>query len=182
VLLLRWVLDVSNPRWVVAAVLLGVLFCDSIRAFAQGFTEPTGDLFEASGNTVIAEKYLDITEVELVLTGSTYMAHLKMADSLPISVSASLSIEWGMLIDSDRDPGTTGSGRWPLIDNGITVDTFWLVGSLVEMQFVATDIAGLVATALVGLVYLFSPMLLISTLLLWRLRSTREKWRTVWYL
>lgn len=39
----------------------------------------------------------------------------------------------------------------------------------------ATIMAGLVATALVGLIYLFPPMLLISTLPPWRLRSRRKK-------
>jgi len=39
----------------------------------------------------------------------------------------------------------------------------------------ATVMAGLIATALVGLVYLFPPMLLIFTLLPWRLRSRRMK-------
>jgi len=39
----------------------------------------------------------------------------------------------------------------------------------------ATITAGLVASALVGLVYLFPPMFLISTLTPWRLRSRQEK-------
>jgi len=76
-----------------ATVLSGILLSNPSVVFAEIFTDPMGDLFDASGNSVVAEKYPDITEVGLLSIGAAYVANLKMADSLPTSVSGSVSIE-----------------------------------------------------------------------------------------
>jgi len=72
-----------------------------------------------------------------------------------------------------------------ILRNAVKASLYPLIGVLtvstgIQSAFafnseLATVMAGLVATALVGLIYLFTPMLLISTLPPWRLRGRRKK-------
>jgi hypothetical protein len=92
-------------------------------AYGQTFTDPTGDLFDSQGRPATGDSYLDIVEVEMIQTGTTYVGRIKLAGALPTGVSdSSTFIEWDMLIDADQNSGTHSWGPWPLIDNGIGVD------------------------------------------------------------
>jgi len=62
---------------------------------------------------------------------------------------------------------------YPLI--GVLTVSTGIWSALAVNPELTTIAAGLVASALVGLVYLFPPMLLISALLPWRLRSRRRR-------
>ena len=112
-----------RTKWILAAVLLGMIICNLPIAIAETFTDPSSDLFDAQGKSATGEKYIDIVGVELTQTGSTYVAQIRVIDSLPASSpDPSAFFEWDVLIDSDQDIGTHPWGSWALIDNGIGVD------------------------------------------------------------
>jgi len=92
------VIDMSKRRWILTGLLLANLLGHLPFASALAFTDPTNDLFDVNGTPTIGEGYLDIVETEVILTGSTYVARLKMVDSLPTKVSSSVFIEWDMLM------------------------------------------------------------------------------------
>ena len=116
-------LKLFKPSSFLVVLFLGVLLVSPSVACAQTFTDPTGDLFDSQGRPATGDSYLDIVEVEMSQTGTTYVARMKMAGALPTGVSdSSTFIEWDLLIDADQNPGTHSWGPWPLIDNGIGVD------------------------------------------------------------
>lgn len=111
-----------KTKWFLATVLLGVLLLNLPVAIAETFADPSGDLFDTQGKPAIGEKFLDMVEVELTRTESTYIAHIRLLDSPPPAISDSSAFEWDVLIDCDQDMGTHPWGYWALIDNGIGVD------------------------------------------------------------
>jgi len=112
-----------KTKWILATILLIVLLRNLPVAIAETFADPTGDLFDVQGRPAIGEKFVDIVEVELTRTESTYIAQIRVLDSLPASVSdSSAFLEWDVLIDYDQDMGTHPWGSWALVDNGIGVD------------------------------------------------------------
>jgi len=111
-----------KTKWFLATILLGMLLYNLPVAVAETFADPSGDLFDTQGKPAIGEKFVDIVEVELTQTESTFAARIKVLDSLPASVSdSSVFLEWDVLIDYDQDMGTH-PWSWPLIDNWIGVD------------------------------------------------------------
>jgi hypothetical protein len=69
-------------------------------------SDPTGDLFDIQGNKAQGEPFMDMVSAELALVGEEYTAKIDLAGSLPSSIASPGFIEWDLVVDSDRDPGT----------------------------------------------------------------------------
>jgi len=104
-------------------ILASVIAYDSRLVLAEASTDPAGDLFDRQGRQVVDEAYLDIVEAQVVQSEGEYRVRIKVEGPLPASLTdPSIFVEWGLLIDMDRDPWTSPWGTLPLMDNGIGVD------------------------------------------------------------
>ncbi len=81
------------------------------------------DLFDPDGNGKAGQAYLDITAITIALEDPFYRIDIDVLGLVPGSISDPPTfIEWGLLIDLDRDRSTRPWGNWPLLDNGLGVD------------------------------------------------------------
>jgi hypothetical protein len=83
--------------------------------------DPLNDLFDKNGNRTQNEGYLDIVRSQIFFSDRQYTARIELNGKLPNQTDLPSSfIEWDLLVDSDRNPGT--GLRWPLIGNDIGYD------------------------------------------------------------
>ena len=97
-------------------VLLSIVLC------SEKLSDPVGDLLDPQGNPTAGESYLDIVEAEVSFEGSSCVVRINVSGPIPASVPESVFIEWGLLIDADRNRTTRPWGDWFLIDNGLGAD------------------------------------------------------------
>ena len=77
----------------------------------------------AGAAPVPAEGHLKIVRVALAQEEGQHLAEIELAGDLPPELSDSrASVEWDLLIDSDRNPSTSPWGRAPQFANDIGVD------------------------------------------------------------
>jgi hypothetical protein len=86
-------------------------------------TDPPDDLFDASGNPIKDQPYLDIVEIEVTISGSDYILRIKLNGPLPAKTPDSqLFLEWDIYVDADNNP-STGS-PWTIVTNDIGPEYF----------------------------------------------------------
>src|SRR4030042_547355 len=79
-----------------------------------------GDLFDGAGASTVAETYLDIARTRLWFSEGRYTARIELTGLLPSGVGTGNSVEWDLLVDSDRKAST--GNNWPLIANDLGID------------------------------------------------------------
>jgi hypothetical protein len=85
------------------------------------YTDNTGDMFNANGEPATGEKYLDIVNSYVLLTGGLYTIHIELDEHCPeATAEPSTFIEWDVLFDTDKNPDT--GTTWPLISNDTGYD------------------------------------------------------------
>lgn len=113
----------SKIRALVFFAIVLLMSMQLTNVWAQPFADPIGDVFDRQGRLVTAESYLDIVEVELVRSGITYNARMKMNSPLPSSLDdPTIFLDWDMLVDIDQNRETHPWGPWSLLDNGLGID------------------------------------------------------------
>ena len=74
------------------------------------FPDPTNDLFDENGKPVTAEPCLDIVLVDYRRSGSNYIFELTFNGALPDRADPSFWIDWGIMINSDKNEYTGWGG------------------------------------------------------------------------
>ena len=88
------------------------IYYSSVRDVAGGpLTDPKAGLLEANENSAVGESYLHIVESNLTYDLGNYVGMIKVGGDVPIKTgNSSTIIEWGFMIDADRNVGTSLGG------------------------------------------------------------------------